>query len=116
MPENPPPAKPTAAKQAPITPAPKARPSASIVPADGRSIWRVVAYTYKGQTKAADMVAQISGKHADLGAEVFSPPGRGSVYLVTVGGAMDHDAAVKMLDKARRLGLPADSYIQNFSE
>jgi hypothetical protein len=32
-----------------------------------------------------------------------------------VGGAMDHDAAVKMRNKAQREGLPADSYVQNFS-
>jgi hypothetical protein len=75
----------------------------------------VVAYTYRGQTKASDMVAKISDKHSDLDAEVFSPPGRGTVYLVTLGGAMDHDAAVKMRDKAQREGLPADTYVQNFS-
>jgi hypothetical protein len=75
-----------------------------------------VAYTYKSQTKAADMVAKISGQHSDLGAEVFNPPGRGGVYLVTVGGAMDHDQAIKIRDKARREGLPADTYVQNFSK
>jgi len=62
------------------------------------------------------MVSKIGEKHSDLGAEVFDPPGRGGVYLVTVGGAMDHDQATKMLDKARREGLPADSYVQNFSK
>jgi hypothetical protein len=81
--------------------------------AEGRSIWRVVAYTYKGQTKAEDMVSKINEKHSNLGAEVFSP--RGGDYLVTVGGPMDHDQATKMLDKARRAGLPEDSYLQNFS-
>jgi hypothetical protein len=62
------------------------------------------------------MVAKISGQHSDLGAEVFSPPGRGGVYLVTVGGAMDHDQAIKIRDKARREGLPTDTYVQNFSK
>ena len=61
-------------------------------------------------------MAQINEKHADLGAEVFSPPRQSGDYLVTVGGAMDRAAAGKMLDKARRLGLPADSYLQNFSK
>jgi eukaryotic-like serine/threonine-protein kinase len=106
-------AKPPAAK--PSQSASAARSAAATAPADGRTVWRVVAYTYRGQTKASDMVAKISGKHSDLDAEVFSPPGRGTVYLVTVGGAMDHDAAVKMRDKAQREGLPADSYVQNFS-
>ncbi len=92
-----------------------ARSAAATVPADGRTVWRVVAYTYRGQTKAADMVAKISDKHSDLDAEVFNPPGRGGIYLVTLGGAMDRDAAMKMRNKAQREGLPADTYVQNFS-
>ena len=108
-------AKPRAAKPSPSAPAVVARSATAAVASDGRTVWRVVAYTYRGQTKASDMVAKISDKHSDLGAEVFSPPGRGTVYLVTLGGAMDHDAAVKMRDKAQREGLPADTYVQNFS-
>jgi hypothetical protein len=98
----------------PVQPAPKPAPTAP-VPAD-RSIWRVIAYTYKSQTKAADMVAQLGEKHADLGAAVFSPPGQNGVYLVTLGGAMDRKQAFRMLDKARRIGLPPDSYVKNFSQ
>jgi hypothetical protein len=108
-------AKPSAAK-APATKPAKPSPSTPGTPAsgaEGRAIWRVVAYTYKGQTKAEDMVSQINEKHSNLGAEVFSP--RSGDYLVTVGGPMDHDQATKMLDKARRAGLPEDSYLQNFS-
>ena len=112
---KPPVARPPAAKPSPSAGASAARSDAATVPADGRTVWRVVAYTYRGQTKASDMVAKISGKHSDLDAEVFSPPGRGTVYLVTVGGAMDHDAAVKMRNQAQREGLPADIYVQNFS-
>jgi eukaryotic-like serine/threonine-protein kinase len=99
--------KPTAAKPSPLSP------GTAATGAEGRSIWRVVAYTYKGQTKADDMVSKINEKHSNLGAEVFSP--RSGDYLVTVGGPMDHDQATKMLDKARRAGLPEDSYVQNFS-
>jgi eukaryotic-like serine/threonine-protein kinase len=105
--------KPAASKPAASKPSPA--PAAAAATGD-RSIWRAVAYTYKSQTKAADMVAKISGQHSDLGAEVFNPPGRGGVYLVTVGGAMDHDQAIKIRDKARRDGLPADTYVQNFSK
>jgi len=111
--------KPSAAKRSSPTPAMTTRSAATTaaadVPANGRTVWRVVAYTYRGQTKATDMVAKISDKHSDLDPEVFNPPGRGGVYLVTVGGAMDHDAAVKMLSKGQREGLPADAYVQNFS-
>jgi hypothetical protein len=108
-------AKPSAAK-APATKPAKPSPSTQGTPASGpesRAVWRVVAYTYKGQTKADDMVSKINEKHSNLGAEVFSP--RSGDYLVTVGGPMDHDQATKMLDKARRAGLPEDSYVQNFS-
>ena len=59
------------------------------------------------------MVSQINEKHSNLGAEVFSP--KSGDYLVTVGGPMDHDQAIKMLDRARRAGLPEDSYVQNFT-
>ncbi len=115
--EKAPATKPTAAKPAAAKgPAAKPSPSTPGTPAsgpEGRSVWRVVAYTYKGQTKAEDMVSNINEKHSNLGAEVFSP--RSGDYLVTVGGPMDHDQATKMLDKARRAGLPEDSYVQNFS-
>jgi eukaryotic-like serine/threonine-protein kinase len=107
--------KPAASKPAASKPSPSPSPAAAAATGD-RSIWRAVAYTYKSQTKAADMVAKISGQHSDLGAEVFNPPGRGGVYLVTLGGAMDHDQAIKIRDKARREGLPADTYVQNFSK
>ena len=67
----------------------------------------------RDKRKAEEMVSQINEKHANLGAEVFAP--KSGDYLVTVGGPMDHDQATKMLDKARRAGLPEDSYVQNFS-
>lgn len=112
---KPPAAKPLATKPAVAKPA-ASTPEPSTAGPAGRSVWRVVAYTYKGKTKAEDMVAKINEKHSDLGAEVYTPPRRSGDYLVTVGGAMDHDEATKMLDKARREGLPADSYVQNFSK
>jgi hypothetical protein len=117
--EKAPPAKPTAAKPSAVKgPAGKSAavrpsPGTSAEGAEDRSIWRVVAYTYKGQSKADDMVSKINEKHSNLGAEVFAP--KSGDYLVTLGGPMDHDQAIKMLDKARRAGLPEDSYMQNFS-
>jgi hypothetical protein len=62
------------------------------------------------------MVARISAQHPNLKVEVFTPPGR-SIYLISLGGAdMDREAAAKMVDKARSMGLPDDTYVQNFSE
>jgi pyruvate/2-oxoglutarate dehydrogenase complex dihydrolipoamide acyltransferase (E2) component len=113
--EKAPAAKPSAARSSAAKPAKTSpsTPAAAAPGSEGRSVWRVVAYTYKGQTKAEDMVSKINEKHSNLGAEVFSP--RSGDYLVTLGGPMDRDQATKMLDKARRAGLPEDSYVQNFS-
>lgn len=116
-PETPAPAKPAGTKPGPSAPAGRTRPAtagASPAPVDGRSVWRVIAYTYRGQTKAQDMVDTIKSQHPNVDVEVFNPPGSGA-YLVTIGGPMDRDAASKMLDKAERLGMPEDTYIQSFS-
>ena len=112
-PATPPAENPPAVKPAPSSPAPRTQPTASATPADGRSVWRVVAYTYKGKTKAEAMVAEISRNIRTL---ALKSSRRSGVYLVTVGGAMDRDEATKMRDKAQRQGLPADTYVQNFSK
>ncbi len=88
--------------------------AATTTSSDGRSVWHVIAYTYKGQPQATEMADRISGKHPNLKVSVFSPPGR-SVYLVILGGDMDRDEAAKMVDKARSMGMPGDTYMQNFS-
>ena len=80
-----------------------------------RTIWRVVVYTYRGQTKASDSVAKITAQHPDLQAAVFNPTGS-DVYMVTLGGPMDHPQANAMLSKARSEGLPQDTYVRNFSQ
>ncbi|GGG65411.1 hypothetical protein [Edaphobacter dinghuensis] len=78
-----------------------------------RTQWRVVAYTYNHQNQAQDKVAQILSKHPALNPEVFAPKGH-APYLVTVGGSMDHEAAMAFRRKARSEGLPRDTYAQNF--
>jgi eukaryotic-like serine/threonine-protein kinase len=126
IPTAPPPA-PVVPKPSPVAKKPSAaipvraatplpQPAASAPAANGRSVWRVIAYTYRRQQDAIDMVARISAKHPNLKVEVFTPPGR-SIYLVSLGGGdMDREAAAKMLDKARSMGLPDDTYVQNFAE
>ncbi len=99
-------------KPATAAASPAAAPTAA---SSGRNVWRVVVYTYRGQTKAADSVARIVAQHPDLAAAVFNPAGS-DVYMVTLGGAMDHNQANAMLDKARKEGLPADTYVRNFTE
>ncbi len=108
-------AAPSAPAEAPATTTPTAAPAAA--PAtNGRAIWRVIAYTYRRQEPATAMVAKIAAKHPNVQAEVFTPKGKSGVYLVSLGGGMDHAAAVKMLDKVRSMGLPEDSFVQNYSE
>jgi len=107
--------KPSATKPAPALP-PVHRSTSSATDSNGRPIWRVIAYTYKSQQQATDMVAQIIGKHPNLKVSVFNPPGRSGDYQVILGGDMDRDQALKMLDKARSMGMPADTYVQNFAE
>jgi hypothetical protein len=109
----PPPAKSSAAKKAKAEAAvPAAAPAAT---GGEHSVWRVVVYTYRGQTKADEAVSHISGQHHDLKISVFNPVGSRK-YLVVVGGPMDHEHAAQLLDKAKREGLPQDMYVRNFKE
>jgi eukaryotic-like serine/threonine-protein kinase len=75
--------------------------------------WRVVAFTYKRQDQAQKKASSLQHDHPGLSAAVFSPNGR-APWLVTIGGAMDRDAAYALARKARSLGLPRDTYAQNY--
>ena len=82
--------------------------------AGGRDQWRVVAFTYNYADQAQKKVATIAQKHADLHPEVFTPTGR-APYLVTVGGVMSREQAFALAQQVRGLGLPRDTYAQNYS-
>ena len=75
--------------------------------------WRVIAYTYNRQEQAQRKVEAVTQKHPELGAAVFSPSGH-APYLVAVGGALSRDEAFALVKKVRSLGLPADTYAQNY--
>jgi hypothetical protein len=75
--------------------------------------WRVVAFTYNHADQAQKKVETIAHKHADLRPEVFTSTGH-APYLVTVGGVMYRDQAFAYAQKMRRLGLPRDTYAQNY--
>jgi len=79
-----------------------------------REQWRVVAFTYNHAEQAQKKVETIAQKHVDLRPEVFTPTGR-APYLVTVGGVMSRDQAFAFAQQVRRLGLPRDTYAQNYS-
>ena len=129
---------PQAAAAAPpvVVPAPPAKPPAAPSHADvgrpaktppavaagttravtGHSIWRVIAYTYRNEKPAQEMVEKLKAQHPNLNVAVFSLGSGKSPYLISLGGAMTHEDALKMLDKARAMGLPADTFVRNFSE
>jgi len=113
-------AKPTATKPSAAAKSSAARPApASATPApagNGRSIWRVIAYTYRYEKPAQEMVDKLKAQHPNLDVAVFTPAGRTTLYLISLGGAMTHEEALKMKDKAASMGLPADTFVQNFSE
>jgi eukaryotic-like serine/threonine-protein kinase len=78
-------------------------------------VWRVIAFTYSSAEAAQSRVRVIGEKHPELKPEAFSPEGRGGLYLVTLGGRMDREEAARLRQKALRLGMPHDTYIQNYS-
>lgn len=80
------------------------------------AVWRVVAFTYRSREAAAKKVKQINGRWPDLEAGVFAPKGVRGYYLVTLGKWLSRDDAAKLQRKARRLGLPRDTFVQNYNE
>ncbi len=95
--------------------APIAAPAVEAKPApDGRTQWRVVAYTYNHQEQAQQKVDLIARRDASLNPEIFTPNGH-APYLVTVGGPMSREDAATFKKKARAAGLPRDTYTQNYS-
>ncbi len=118
-PETPHPAAPSG-KSAPVvsTQPPAASSSDAVAarpaPPNAMSDWRVVIYTYARETDARQRAHIINSKRPGLQAEVFSPSGGASPYLVAIGGWMDRDSAKQLRQRAIKLGLPRDTYTQNF--
>ena len=107
---------------APVPPTPAAAPaSVAVQPGQAsthsgkQQIWRVVAYTYNNEEKAQHKVSSIEEHHTAFKPEVFTPSGH-APYLVALGGAMSHDEAVALRQKARAEGFPHDVYAQNYSK
>lgn len=87
---------------------------AQAAPPNAMSDWRVVVYTYAREADARQRARIINSKRPGLQAEVFSPGGGNSPYLVAIGGWMEREAANRLRQRAIKLGLPRDAYIQNF--
>ncbi len=88
----------------------KASEAASV---DSYGRWRVIAFTYGQEGQARQKAAAIAREHPDLSPAVFTPNGR-SPYLVTLGGAMSRQDAFAFSGKAKREGMPRDTYAQNY--
>lgn len=80
----------------------------------GKTEWRVVAFTYNREDQARKKASTLAQRHPDLQPQAFSPTGR-APWLVTVGGPLERDAAYAMARKAASLGLPRDTYAQNYT-
>jgi hypothetical protein len=83
-------------------------------PATGN--WRVIAFTFRSHEQAARKADRVNYRFPQLHAAVFSPKGRPGYYLVALGSRMTREEATRLQRKARGLGLPRDTYVQNYSE
>jgi hypothetical protein len=102
-------------KQSPLVPTPAARPQAPSRTQGGNNIWRVVVYTYNSAADARRKAEGINARHPEAKAEVFSPKESRAPYLVVIGGQMTRDQASHLRQQAVRMGLPRDSYMQNYN-
>jgi hypothetical protein len=75
--------------------------------------WYVIAWTYNRQPQAQAKADRINARNRGFHAEVFSPRG-GTPYLVSLGGPMSESEAKSLQQRARRSGLPRDTYIRNY--
>ena len=79
----------------------------------GSGKWRVIAFTYNREDQAKQKAASIAQSHPDLSPSVFTPTGK-APFLVTVGGSMSKQDAFAFSGKAKREGMPGDTYAQNY--
>jgi hypothetical protein len=111
------PTQPAPASSHPAATPPTASPSlAAPAPEAGsqsRLAWRVVAFTYNRQDQAQKKASALAHQHPSLWPTVFSPTGK-APWLVTVGGVLQRDAAYVLARKAPSLGLPRDTYAQDY--
>ena len=101
-----PPAAPAAAKPLP--------PVLASTPAARPGNWHVVAFTYRSRDAALKKAKQINTRWPDLHAEVLAPRALRGYYLVALGNGMSKENAVRVQRRARSLGLPRDTFIQNY--
>jgi hypothetical protein len=92
-----------------------AKPAARPAAAD-KAMWRVIAFTYRTRSGAVKKAEQVNRRHPDLEARVFSTREKKGYYLVSLGGRMNREDALRRQKKARAEGLARDVYVQNYLE
>jgi hypothetical protein len=102
-------------RQAPVSAARAARPAAKAAPITAAHApgWYVIAWTYNHQSQAQAKAESINARFHGFHAEVFSPRGN-APYLISLGGPMSEPQAKELQQRARRSGLPRDTYIRNY--
>ncbi|WP_419806150.1 hypothetical protein [Terriglobus sp.] len=75
--------------------------------------WHVIAYTYRYQNQAQTKAVKLKEKYTGMEPQVYSPTGR-APYFVALGGPLDSVSAMALRNRARRAGLPRDTYARNF--
>ena len=105
-------------KPSPLTPTVNrpARKPVSQPAAAGKAMWRVIAFTYRSRAGAVKKAEQVNRRHPDLEARVFSTKEKKGYYLVSLGGRMTREDALRRQKKARSEGLARDVYVQNYLE
>ena len=106
------------AQQISANPAPAAAVSpraSTLASASSHGQWRVIAFTYNRREDAEKKAASLQSSHPELQPSVFTPSGH-APYLVSLGGSMDRDAAYALARRSRTLGLPQDTYAQNYRQ
>ncbi len=98
---------PTVSEPAPTPAAPPPAPVAA-APQPG---WHVIAYTFNREAQAQIRIQALEKQHPGLNPQLFTPTSR-SPYLVALGGAMSQREAEAVRNRARRSGLPRDTFVR----
>jgi hypothetical protein len=108
----------SAAKPVPASPRVVVERAAPVAPvqaarrAGAGRVWRVVVYTYRHRAQAEQRARDLSRRYPRLSPGVLAT--RGGDFLVTLGGTMSREEAMALRGRAVRMGLPRDTYAQNF--
>lgn len=97
----------------PTSPGAKAAVPAASGPAAHRAGWYVVAYTYNRQDQARTKAARVERRHAGFHPQIFSPSGH-APFFVSLGGPMTEGEANAVWRRARRSGLPRDTFVRRY--